>query len=204
MLLFKTSDDARTSGTAEKTQERLIRVATRLFQQRGYHGVGLNEILVEADAPKGSLYYHFPGGKSELACACVETLTKIVVDGLMKGFAKTGDVGALFRFVAEDTERWLQKTQWQDGSLLAILAQESGAKGPLSDAVKSGYAAIETALYEMLVEQGKTQRDAKIAALSILSVHEGALILARGLQSAEPLFGIADLVERLIAGAHQS
>jgi TetR/AcrR family transcriptional regulator, lmrAB and yxaGH operons repressor len=26
----------------------------------------LNEILAESDTPRGSLYYHFPGGKEEL------------------------------------------------------------------------------------------------------------------------------------------
>lgn len=47
----------------------LLKTASRLFRQRGYSGVGLNEILAQAGLPKGSLYYHFPGGKPELAAA---------------------------------------------------------------------------------------------------------------------------------------
>ena len=48
------------------SRETLVRAASRLFRQKGYSGVGLTEILKEAGLPKGSLYYHFPGGKAEL------------------------------------------------------------------------------------------------------------------------------------------
>ncbi len=51
------------------TKERLIRSAANLFRTHGYHGVGLNDLLGEANAPKGSLYHHFPNGKSDLAIA---------------------------------------------------------------------------------------------------------------------------------------
>lgn len=51
------------------TRDRLVRVASGLFRRKGYSGVGLAEILTEAGLPKGSLYYHFPGGKQELADA---------------------------------------------------------------------------------------------------------------------------------------
>ena len=51
------------------TKDRLIRAAANLFRVRGYHGVGLNDLLTEAKAPKGSLYHHFPKGKPDLARA---------------------------------------------------------------------------------------------------------------------------------------
>ncbi len=65
-------NDAATSGTSQKprpTKDRLIRTAADLFRNRGYHGVGLAELLAAAEAPKGSLYHHFPDGKSDLALA---------------------------------------------------------------------------------------------------------------------------------------
>lgn len=52
--------------------KRLIRVAAELFRKRGYHGVGLSELLTAAKAPKGSLCHHFPDGKSDLAPASVQ------------------------------------------------------------------------------------------------------------------------------------
>ncbi|MCE8006505.1 TetR/AcrR family transcriptional regulator [Aestuariivita sp.] len=51
------------------TKDRLIRSAAHLFRRHGYNGVGLNDLLDQASAPKGSLYHHFPNGKSDLAIA---------------------------------------------------------------------------------------------------------------------------------------
>ncbi|MGR3760584.1 TetR/AcrR family transcriptional regulator [Roseobacteraceae bacterium NS-SX3] len=51
------------------TKERLIRAAANLFRNKGYNGAGLAELLAAADAPKGSLYHHFPNGKPDLAMA---------------------------------------------------------------------------------------------------------------------------------------
>ncbi|WP_170378823.1 TetR/AcrR family transcriptional regulator [Ruegeria atlantica] len=52
---------------ALSTRDKLARTAAKLFQERGFHGVGLNEILNASGLPKGSLYHHFPNGKSDLA-----------------------------------------------------------------------------------------------------------------------------------------
>lgn len=49
------------------TREKLAWTAAKLFQEKGYHGVGLAEILTASGLPKGSLYHHFPNGKSDLA-----------------------------------------------------------------------------------------------------------------------------------------
>ena len=57
------------TDTARPTKDRLILAAATLFRTRGYHGVGLADVLAEAKAPKGSLYHHFPNGKSDLALA---------------------------------------------------------------------------------------------------------------------------------------
>ena len=49
------------------SREKLAWTAAKLFQERGFHGVGLAEILKESGLPKGSLYHHFPNGKTDLA-----------------------------------------------------------------------------------------------------------------------------------------
>ena len=53
------------------TKENLIETAAKLFETKGYYATGLNEILAESGAPKGSLYYHFPKGKEQLALAAI-------------------------------------------------------------------------------------------------------------------------------------
>jgi AcrR family transcriptional regulator len=67
------------------TRQHILDVAGQLFRRGGHHGTGLSKVLARADAPKGSLYFHFPGGKEQLA---VEAVTASGVDlGLHLGAA---------------------------------------------------------------------------------------------------------------------
>ncbi|WP_050929054.1 TetR/AcrR family transcriptional regulator [Aestuariivita boseongensis] len=65
------------------TKDRLIQAAARLFRRYGYNGVGLNDILEAAKAPKGSLYHHFPNGKTDLAIAAATWAS----DGMLRTMA---------------------------------------------------------------------------------------------------------------------
>lgn len=75
------------------TKERLIRAAADLFRRRGYHGVGLADLLNAADAPKGSLYHHFPNGKSDLAMAAATWAS----DGMLRLIATAYDPAEEFQ-----------------------------------------------------------------------------------------------------------
>ena len=66
----------------------MIDVATKLFQQKGYKGVGLNELLKACNISKGALYHHFPNGKEELLIACLESLKEAITMDLESIFQK--------------------------------------------------------------------------------------------------------------------
>lgn len=78
------------------TKDRLIRAAAQLFRTRGYHGVGLTDLLSEAGAPKGSLYHHFPSGKADLALAAATWASDEMLRVIAASFsdAKTFEDGA--------------------------------------------------------------------------------------------------------------
>lgn len=69
------------------TRERLVVTAARLFRQKGYHGTGLAEVLAQSQAPKGSLYHHFPAGKSDLARAAADWTADMLVRIIDDAFA---------------------------------------------------------------------------------------------------------------------
>lgn len=71
--------------TPRPTKERLIHAAAGLFRTHGYHGVGLSDLLSAAKAPKGSLYHHFPNGKSDLALAAATWAS----DGMLRIIAQS-------------------------------------------------------------------------------------------------------------------
>ena len=53
-------------------KDRIVEVSAQRFRRKGFHGVGLSEILEAASVPKGSLYHHFPAGKTDLALAAAD------------------------------------------------------------------------------------------------------------------------------------
>src|SRR3982751_5168753 len=61
------------------TRDQIIETTCDLLELQGYHATGLNKIIKESGSPKGSLYYHFPGGKEELAIEAVNHVGKIVL-----------------------------------------------------------------------------------------------------------------------------
>ena len=48
-------------------RDRMIEAAITLMRRSGYSGVGINEVIAESGAPKGSLYHYFPQGKRQVA-----------------------------------------------------------------------------------------------------------------------------------------
>ncbi|NQY96844.1 MAG: TetR family transcriptional regulator [Henriciella sp.] len=49
----------RSKADAEKTRERLLEVATRLYGERGYSDTSIADICAELDITKGALFHHF-------------------------------------------------------------------------------------------------------------------------------------------------
>ncbi len=115
------------------TKDRLIQTAARLFSARGYHGVGVAEILAAAKAPKGSLYHHFPNGKSDLALAAATWAS----DGMLRTIAAAFEPAPDFRAGAETLCHKLAKLfdisgQW-DGCPVSATLFEGPENQPFRD-----------------------------------------------------------------------
>ena len=75
---------------AKDTSARMIEATARMLQHRGYHGTALSDILEASGAPRGSLYFHFPGGKDQLAIEA----TRAAVDRLSSSSARNSPGGS--------------------------------------------------------------------------------------------------------------
>lgn len=70
---------SRKAEQAEATRSALIKAGRELFAQRGYAGVGTEEIVQRARVTRGALYHHFRG-KEDLFRAVYEELERELVE----------------------------------------------------------------------------------------------------------------------------
>ena len=168
-------------------RERYIEAAARLFRRRGYHGVGVAEIVAEAAAPRGSFYHHFPGGKEELAVEAVGAAGRFVARLIDEAFDGAADLDAGRRALAERLGAMLEASGWVDGCpVTGIASDTTGESEPLRAAVADTFERWRRRAAAHAVRLGFDEADAAAFAGRLLVEMEGAWIVARVLRSRAP------------------
>ena len=177
------------------TRDRLIAAMSDLLQRRGFHGVGLSDVLAQARAPKGVLYHHFPGGKMDLAVAAIQATVAYVTTTLDRLQAAYADPVQAIRAWLDHAQKQLEQSAFERGCPLATVALESTAADHiLRQALAQGFAEMRERLTRLLSQAGVTP--ARAASLSTLMVaaYEGALIQSRVAGDVQPVRDVAELL----------
>ncbi|KAB8161258.1 TetR family transcriptional regulator [Streptomyces sp. 3MP-14] len=176
-----------------ETRDRLLDATQELVEDAGYFGTGLNQVLAASGAPRGSLYFHFPGGKDQLVAESVRRAGRAVGETLA-GQAAERDVPTT-EFVADVLRALgdrLAESGWRKGCPVATVALETAAANdPLQKACSEVYDSWEAELRARLADRP----DADDLAVTVLALIEGALLLARAHRDRRPL----DAVGRQLA-----
>lgn len=189
------------------SRERMIEATAVLLRRQGYAATGLAQIVDEARAPKGSLYFHFPGGKEELAAAALERAAerwRVAIDAVL---SSQPDPALALRGVVDVLAGELLASQFSDGCPLATVALEtSGGDSALSTLCRLSYQRWLSIIEEKLLAAGTagTAGTADVAgeqALFVLSALEGAILLSRVQKSLAPLRVTGRFLEALLSGA---
>lgn len=170
------------------TRDNLINAMTDALQRKGLHGVGLNELLDIAGAPKGSLYHHFPGGKSELAVAAIERISERIDSLFSQLFNHQPDpLNAMHNWLQAALQQ-LESSGFERGCPLATIALESGPEDvEIRAALQLSFTAVRQALSRQLRAHGYADEQADNLAALFVAIYEGGLLQARVAGSSEPL-----------------
>jgi TetR/AcrR family transcriptional regulator, lmrAB and yxaGH operons repressor len=180
------------------SKERMVAAARRLFRERGYLGTALSDVVAESAAPRGSIYFHFPGGKEELAGEVVLLHAGDHIAHINRAAAATTTAGQLIAAFIGRIRDELISSNYREGCAMAPIAIESiPASDQLSDATRRGFQDIIATLAARLTEKNVPHSRATQLATHACSSVEGALILGRVLRSPEPF----DLASAQLAAA---
>lgn len=177
---------------AAKHKDALVRTAMRLFRQQGYASTGLQQILVESGAPKGSLYHYFPDGKEQLAEAAVRLAGQLMGEMLAAHAERAATPAAFAKAYCATMAGWMKESDFRSGCPIATTMLETA---PHSQALtKAGADAIDRwieIIAPVFRRAGATAAQARSAAQQLIAAVEGALVIARIRRSATPLLDVA-------------
>jgi TetR/AcrR family transcriptional repressor of lmrAB and yxaGH operons len=162
----------------------MVDTAVRLFRSQGYAATSWRGLVSESGTPWGSVQHHFPGGKPQLAVAALAAGEDIALTAIRRAFDTHSDVGEALAWWFGKAQRVLERSDYEQGCPIAMLALHSGDP-VVAQASREALQRWRAELARRLDEHGYDDGDG--LALTVLTTLEGALVLAKGMRSSEPL-----------------
>jgi TetR/AcrR family transcriptional repressor of lmrAB and yxaGH operons len=170
------------------TREHIIETTSALLERQGYHATGLNQILQESGAPKGSLYYYFPAGKEELTAEAITRSGRELAEHVRRELAAVADPAEAVEGFVEALAGHVQASDCRAGAPIAAVALETaGASDRLAAACQEAYTLMCAAFEARLLTGGYAPTRAGELATFIVAAIEGGIVLSRAHRSAAPL-----------------
>lgn len=164
------------------SRQRMIEAAIDLMRGSGLSGAGINEIVRESAAPKGSVYHFFPGGKQQIVAEALTDYSPRVMrfmeEALAGGRTAPARVRRLFNAFARRVENADFRRSCAFGTVCLDLDRELE---PLRIVVEDTFERW-TGLIAQHVDLGDARRSRSFAGL-VLTAIEGAYIRARAERS---------------------
>jgi TetR/AcrR family transcriptional regulator, lmrAB and yxaGH operons repressor len=180
------------------TKERMVAAARQLFREHGYLGTALSDVVTESAGPRGSIYFHFPGGKEELATEVTLLHASDRIAHINRAAAASTSAAQLIEMFVGRERDDLVASNYREGCAVApIVIEATPASDQLSDATRRAFQDVITTLAARLTEKGLPNHRAVQLATNVWTSLEGALILSRALRSPEPF----DMAIALLAAA---
>lgn len=177
---------------------KMVKGAAGLLATNGLVGTSFSEVLGATGAPRGSIYHHFPGGKSELVHAALDLVSA-------RAFGVMEDMRG--RSASDVVERFLSLwRQLLDGSQLSagcavVAVTVAGSDDELLDHAGRIFRDWTGHLAGLLVAGGLADNEAEPLALMIIAATEGAVALCRAERSRQPFDVVAESLIALVAAA---
>ncbi|EGD54870.1 TetR/AcrR family transcriptional regulator [Gordonia neofelifaecis] len=159
-----------------------------MFSRQGYGGTGIKTVLADAQAPYGSLYHFFPGGKEELGAAALKYGADKHREDIERFHPPGSDAVEATRISFEHTAEIMTTSDYTHACPVATVALEtSSTHERLREAAATAFASWIDVLQTRYAEAGMSDEVAHEVAIQCFCLMEGALLLARTSKSVEPL-----------------
>jgi AcrR family transcriptional regulator len=189
-----------TAGKPAETKVRLLESATDLFSRQGFGATGIKAVLSAAEAPYGSLYHFFPGGKQELGAAALTYGGERYRELLEAVFPVDADVVEVTENSFIRAAKLLEETNYGYACPIATIALEVANNDELMrTAAAEAFESWLAVLQERFTAAGMTAERARDVAEEVLCLIEGAVLLSRTTRSPTPMHTAGRAAARAVA-----
>jgi TetR/AcrR family transcriptional regulator, lmrAB and yxaGH operons repressor len=165
------------------TKQKMIRSAMLILAKRGLEGTSFAEVLADSGAPRGSVYHHFPGGKTQLVEEALQYASEWALREVEK--APGSSAKAVTAAFLDLWRKVLVESKLKAGcSVLAVAVAADTPK--LRERAAAVFRAWRERLARALERGGLKKADARRFAATLLAASEGAVAVARAEQDLEP------------------
>ena len=187
------------ASTAE-IKKRMVQAGEGLFARRGY-GATLLEVMNEAGTPRGSIYYHVPNGKEEVAIGVAHKVARELERLVSLLGQKCTTPAAFLQAVVDHHTKRLVQSAYQEGCpILGITVSADTDSAELRDAMAGAFTRWIGAISAVLRDKGLDRSASDDVAAAVVSGIEGAMVISRATGNSKPLKQFRRLVPALVAG----
>jgi len=177
----------------------MIETAFELFRCRGYHDTAFSDVVEQSGAPRGSIYYHFPGGKRELALETIAMAGDQIELMVDQAARQAHDPTSLIRSLAQLQMQRLEESGYCSGCAIATVVLELAPRDEeVSAECSKVFARWHSALVDRFEHWGVEHGRADAIADLVVTTFEGGLVVSRAARSSEPFWSTINALIDLI------
>ena len=170
------------------TRDRIVEASAELFRRQGYSATGVKQIVTAAQAPFGSLYHFFPGGKEQLGAEAIRASGALFALLIPAVFDPAPDIVTAVREFFAGAAQHLVETDYADACPIATVALEvSSSSETMRKACAEVFESWIVAGAARFEAAGIASPRARELTIAMLAALEGAFVLARALRGTAPL-----------------
>ncbi|MFE7720362.1 TetR/AcrR family transcriptional regulator [Nocardia rhizosphaerihabitans] len=186
--------------TTQGPRQRLLLSAITLMCERGVHATGLTDLLTHSRTARGSIYQHFPAGKSELFEAATYAAGRTIT-ALLDNLLATRTPAHAIDGIIDYWEQVLTGSDYTMGCPILAAAQAGSQEPSVQAASAAVFATWTDKIATALHQAGTEPTTAKVIASTAVSAVEGAIAQSRGARTTQPLDDARIAVKLLIESA---
>lgn len=167
-------------------RERLIQSAIELMREYGVHATGLSDLLERSSTARGSIYQHFPAGKTELMEQATLEAGRIItarIEQLTEALPTEDVIGAFIGGWKQN----LIDSDFTGGCPIVAAAQAGPDALAVREASATVFADWARVIAASIESKGVDAATASSLGSFIVSSLEGAIIQCRSARSLQPL-----------------